>query len=335
MDTSRNHWDSCLEAGRMAYEKGCYTEADRILTEVMEKFATNYRQVDLAFVDLLMTYARVKREINQFNDALSLYYLALSKLRTKEKSDRILIVRVLQEIALCYCLQGKFHQAREKERRALSILDEHFGPDSQDADDCVTHLSCLSWIMGDMDSCSVYLQRHWQHCRKYQELKGKAMVAPAALLAHAHYAVGNYAQAERLFRQAMTSVEELEGLTKELSILGNELGLSICAQGRFEEARAVCQKSAALRENSSKLDDAPEKIDKIGTINNLADAYCAKNDFRSARQLCESADSLRWDAPRGNVAACLGLYSRLLKQLGLMPVTQRIDRRARELAQSA
>lgn len=331
MDTSRNHWDSCIEAGRMAYEKGCYSEADQILTEVMEKFVTNARQVDLAFVDFLMTYARVKREINQFNDALSLYYLALSKLRTREKSDRILMVTVLQEIALCYCLQGKFHQAREKERRTLSILDEHFGPDSQDADDCVARLSCLSWIMGDMDSCSVYLQRHWQHCRKYQELKGKAMVAPAALLAHAHYAIGNYAQAERLFRQAMTSVEEFEGLTKELSILGNELGMSICAQGRFEEARTVCQKSAALRENSCK-DESP---DKIAMINNLADVYCAKNDFRAARQLCESADSLRWDAPCDDVAACLGLYSRLLKQLGLMPFTQRIDRRARELAQTA
>jgi hypothetical protein len=130
----------------------------------------------------------------------------------------------------------------------------------------------------------------------------------------------------------MTAVEEFEGLTEELSILGNELGMSICAQGRFKEARAVCQKSAALRENSSKLDESPGKI---AMINNLADVYCAKSDFRAARQLCESADSLRWDAPRGDVAACLELYSRLLKQLGLMPVTQRIDRRTRELAQSA
>lgn len=332
MNTSREHWDSCIEAGRRAYEKGCYLEADQILARTFEKLMSESRQSDIIFVDLLIAYAQVKRERDQFEDALSLYYRALCTLRNKEKGDRVLTVRILQEIALCLCLSGKFQQAREKEKRVLSSLDELFGIDSPLADECVVRLACLSWIMGDIDSSSVYLERHRMHCIRQQELKGQAMVAPTSLLAQAHYRMGNFAQSERYFRDSRESFQETETLEKELAVLGNELGMSICAQGRCEEARILCQESANLR---GKCASRGELVDKADAINDLADVYCAKGDFASAKQLCESAETLRWDVPEKSHAARLALYSRLLKRLGQAAGTGRLDRRARELAQAA
>lgn len=332
MNSSRERWDSCIEAGRRAYEKGCYSEADQILTHTFEKLMSESRQSDMIFVDLLIAYAQVKRERDQFGDALSLYYRALSALRNKEKGDRALSVRILQEIALCLCLVGKFEQAREKEKRVLSSLDELFGVVSLLADECVVRLACLSWIMGDIDSSSVYLDRHRMHCIRQQELKGQAMVAPTSLLAQAHYRMGNFAMAERYFRDSREFFKETETPEKELAVLGNELGMSICAQGRCEEARILCQESANLR---GKCASRCNSVDKADTINDLADVYCAKGDFSSAKQLCESAESLRWDVPEKSHAAKLALYSRLLKRLGQSTFTGRLDRRARELAQAA
>ncbi len=332
MNTSREHWDSCIEAGRMAYEKGCYLEADQILTRTFEKLMSESRQSDIVFVDLLIAYAQVKRERDQFDDALSLYYRALSTLRNKEKGDRALTARILQEIALCLCLSGKFQQAREKEKRVLSSLDELFGIDSPLADECVVRLACLSWIMGDIDSSSVYLERHRMHCIRRQELKGQAMVAPTSLLAQAHYRMGNFALAEKYLRDSREFFQVTDRLEKELAVLGNELGMAICAQGRCEEARILCQESANLRGKCASRGDFADKSD---AINDLADVYCANGDFSSAKPLCESAETLRWDVPEKSQAAQLALYSRLLKRLGQSASTGRLDRRARELAQTA
>ena len=330
MNKIRGQWDSCIEAGRMAYEKGCYLEADQILSRTMEKLIDNLKQGDMAHIDLLLAYARVKRELNQFEDALSLYYRALSILKREDAEQKMMTIKIVEEIATCYCLMGKFHQAREKEKCILSHIDKTFGVESQEADECVIRLACLSWVMGDMDSCGVYLQRHLRESKKF--LKGATLVSSMTLLAHAFYSTGEFDEAERLFRDAMSLLKEHGGMEKELSILGNELGMAICATGRHEEARTICQKSAEMRTRQQNGSAVRSQID---TLNDLADAYCEKGDFESARKLCQDADALRWEAPLDNTAACLSLYSRLLKHLGAIQFTRRIDRRARELAQAA
>ncbi len=332
MNRSVNNWDSCVEAGRQAYEKGCYVEADQILSRTMERFSTNAYQTDMLFVDLLIVYARVKRERCQFADAVSLYYRALSTLHMKAKKEKALIGRILQELALCHCLAGSFKQAKEKETRALVILDEIFGFDSQVADESVVRLACLSWILNDMDSASVYLERHLRHCIKQQNSKGQALVAPASMLAQAFYRIGNYSLAEKWFRESRGFFQEPDKLAKELSIIDNELGMAICAQGRCEEARVFCQEAAALRAQCS---SRGERIDRAEAINDIADFYCSKDDFNSAKQLCESAESSRWDVPEGSLAGKLMLFSRLLARLGQSEESRRLERRVRELDKTA
>lgn len=330
MNNTGEQWDSCVEAGRMAYEKGCYVEADQILSRTMEKLVDNLKQGNMAHVDLLTTYARVKRELNQFEDALSLYYRALSILKRQNLEQQLISIKIVEEIAICYCLIGKFHQAREKEKCILSNIDRVFGRQAQEADDCVIRLACLSWIMGDMDSCGIYLQRHLGDSKKC--LKGELLVSSMALLAHAFYCTGEYSKAEELFKDAMTLLKEQGGRERELALMGNELGMAICAMGRHEEARAICQRSAEMRSRRPAEDTGAGQID---TLNDLADTYCANGDYQSAKILCKDADALRWHAPADNTAASLSLYSRLLKYLGAAPMTRRIDRRARELSQTA
>ncbi|HNB21849.1 MAG: tetratricopeptide repeat protein [Candidatus Obscuribacterales bacterium] len=332
MNSSPETWDSCVEAGRQAYEKGCYAEADQILARTMERFSSNAYQRDMVFVDLLMVYARVKRERNEFADALSLYYRALSILQMKAKRERVMIARILQEIAVCHCLSGRFFHAREKEKRALRILDEIYGVESQTVDDCIIRLACLSWVLEDMDSASVYLEKHLRHAVKQRNLEGQAMVAPTSMLAQVHYRIGNYLESEQLFEQAREFFQEKKKLAKEFSIIGNQLGMSICAQGRCEEARRLCRESAEIR---SECYDRGEKLDKSEVINDIADFYCMMGDFKSAQKLCESAESLRWDAPEGSMADKLLLYSRLLTRLGHSEEIERLSRRVRELKQIA
>lgn len=327
MSTSRDYLDSCIEAGRMAYEKGSYAEADIILKRTVDRFEDNAKRENFAFSDLLLISARVKREMNQFDDALSLYYRALSNLSAKRKGDRKLIFMILVEIALCLALLGRFRSAREKEKCALVMSDELFGPDSKEADDCVVRLACLNWIIGDMDSSSVYLERHLRSCQKLYTQNEK-LYAPLAALARAHYRIGNYSQAEECFKKARLHVKESDKNSRECSALGNELGMSICAQGRHEEARSICQASSLARE---KLGVAKQPVDSPESINDLADVYCEMGDFGSAKQLCESAEALRWECPKDDIRACLSLYSRLLKYLNVAETTSRIDRRVREL----
>lgn len=327
MNTSRDYWDSCIEAGRMAYEKGSYAEADMILKRTVDKYETNAKKEVFAFSDLLLVSARVKREMNQFDDALSLYYRALSNLNAKHKGDRMLIARILVEIAFCMILLGRFSSAREKEKCALLMIDELFGPDSKEADDCVVRLACLNWIIGDIDSASVYLERHLRFCKK-QGMGNEGLYAPLATLARIHYRSGNFSQAEDYFKEAQTHVRDSERHARESTALGNELGMSICAQGRHQEARAICQASSLERE---KMADSKPLLSTPESINDLADVYCAMGDFDSAKQLCESAEALRWEAPKEDMRACLALYSRMLKYLNVPEITNRIDRRVREL----
>jgi tetratricopeptide (TPR) repeat protein len=332
MSNFSDQWDPCVEAGRRAYEMGSYQEAEEILTSVLNKFEEEEHRRDMSFVTLLVAYARVKRETNEFSDALSLYYRALSMLNSPHTLQKATSILILQEIAFSFCLMGKIGQAREKEKRILSLIDELFGFDSQAADDCTVRLACLSWVMNDMDSASVYLRRHLSFARKSSSQTGNSLASSIILLAHCLYRIGNYSEAESLFEEALAILASDSSLQKQYSYVSNELGMSVCAQGRYEEARHICKKAAEERQAHQCEESSESESD---TLNNLADVYCSKGMFEIAQAFCRNADSLRWEAPLEDTGACLALYSQLLKHIGAEPTTSRIDRRARELENAA
>jgi tetratricopeptide (TPR) repeat protein len=168
--------------------------------------------------------------------------------------------------------------------------------------------------MGDMDSASAYLERHLNCCSKHKRISEQVMVVPTSMLAQAYYRNGKYAKAEKMFQNARHYFQDKDRLAKELSVLNNELGMSICAQGRYKEARAYCQASADLRAECA---SRGEEITKSEVINDIADFYCAKDDYESAKQMCECAEASRWDAPDASTASKITLYNLLITRFGL------------------
>jgi Flp pilus assembly protein TadD len=88
---------------------------------------------------------------------------------------------------------------------------------------------------------------------------------------------GKYEESETYYRQIV------ENGSADPVVL-NSMGLSLCAQGKRDQAKVFCHMAEQLRDSIA--DDGQI------TLNDLADVYCACGTYQEAEKLCELALSV-------------------------------------------
>jgi tetratricopeptide (TPR) repeat protein len=113
--------------------------------------------------------------------------------------------------------------------------------------------------------------------RRERLLQKKGLSAPPSLLqllAIVKFRQGKYQESEDYYRQILEN-DDVD------AVVLNSMGLSLCAQGRRDQAKVFCHMAEQLRASTLK--------DSEITLNDLADVYCECGNYQLATEICETA----------------------------------------------
>ena len=150
-------------------------------------------------------------------------------------------------------------------------------------------------------------------------------------LAEAYRAQGKYAQAEPLYRRALSIDEKVLGLGHPDTATDlNNLATLYFNQDRYAEAEPLYQRSLAIREKVL----GPEDPNVASCLNNLAGLYQAQGQYAEAEPLLQRSLAI-WEKALGTehplVAASLENYAALLRKTDRNEEADRVEERAKAI----
>lgn len=325
MSSDIDTWRACFEAGKRSYEKGSYAEAESVIKHSLARAESCLEKDEAVIATMLGVLGNIKRECGEFPEAKRSYLNAISLFaRFKQVEGEC---EVWKDLSLSYCLEGDFRAAVDAETNFLDLSDRVFGVDSPQSHESIARLAAMCMVLQDFKSALVYLEQY--RLGKMIQLGSDSEAYARILIAVArtYYELEMYAEAEARYREALR-IMEMRPKCAAASGIRNELGLSMCAQNRQEEARVICTKAACHRTDSGNLT-------QWGMLNDLADVYCAQGRFDDARPLCESAFAMRRGSATDTPGERLALFSKVMDLLsGNQPLT-RINRQIAEYMRQA
>lgn len=313
-------WSSCMAECKQAYEKGSFNEAENLIKSTLAQTEKESRQVESVLASMRHLYGNIERELNNFDRAECIYMNALGD--ANQSGDAVLKVGIMEDLALNYCLSGRFFKAIDVEADILALSERVFGGASEQSRRALATLSALFWLLDDMSNARYYLERYIEREEKKPINGNQASIALALrMLAYASFRAGCLSAAEQIYRDLLQKLSRSSDSKPDIVAIENELGLTLCAQGRHHEAQLICAHSSSLRQDLAEGDRCPSD-----TLNDLADVFCQQGEFASARPLCEKAMALREESSRRTMDESLTELSRLLSQLGHGANADRIRR---------
>lgn len=106
-------------------------------------------------------------------------------------------------------------------------------------------------------------------------------------LARSYVEVGQYSQAEKLYRSVL-QMDELAANQYDLSIDLNDLAVLYCRTGKDEKAEELLRQSLAIFESAGDAD----ALDLATTLKNLAHVCCKQNRFADSEKYIHKAFTL-------------------------------------------
>ncbi len=200
----------------------------------------------IPYATTLLNVANAYRAGGRLDESLALYLEVRKIYENRPDTDEMLIASMENNLSLLYQEMGRFGEAKESLLRALDIVKGKSGAEFEAA---VTHAnlatSCLN--IGEMEEARLYAD---SSIKEFDALGVKDAHYGAALsaLATYYYHNQNYADAERLFEQAMEIMEK--------SLGRNEF---------YERLKENAQASRAAKEKTENI----ENIKNINKINGL------------------------------------------------------------------
>lgn len=268
---------------------------------------------------LLHDLANGYRDKDQFEEADKLYKKALA---TREelgvKDGRAM--RALRDYATSLILQGRLSEAFESEKQALAIAKSYAEIHSFEVNRSYSRLAAIAFA----DSDYVRAERYYRLCLAARERTLDAndphlrplLVDVGSICYHRK----KFSEAEQYFRRALALPGE-EADAEQIA-LRNNIGLSMCAQGKQSGARKLCQRSAELRMSLDSTDDS--------TFNDLSDVYCERDQFAEARPLCETALAAR-EHHGSDLVGQLKTFVRCISRLSCCESTDVFEARIKRL----
>jgi len=197
---------------------------------------------------------------------------------------------VLDNIAECYNITGKYAGAEKMCRQALQLKEQVLGKE---------HPSTL----GTMNNLAAALDKQGKHTEAVQlyqqtlQLKEQVLGKehPSTLETVNNFAAalsdqGKHAEAEQLLRHALQLMEQVLG-KEHVSTLQtmNNLAAPLNNQGKHAEAEQLYQQTLQLKEQVL----GKEHPSTLQTMNNLADALNNQGKHAKAKHLCQQTLQLK------------------------------------------
>jgi tetratricopeptide (TPR) repeat protein len=240
------------------------------------------------------------RERGRYVEAERVHLLALGEAEKFGSEDRRLALS-LNGLAALYHATGRLREAEPLYRRSLAIWERL--SERLEGATLLNNLARLCLDLEKYDEVEQFSKRALtisegvspQHPEVARSLNN---------LADIHAIQGHYAQAEPLYRQALTILEEAFGPEHpEVAYALSHLGNLCFRQARYAEAEALHRRAIAIvQKNPGKRDSV------LASSLNLADLAAYQGRNTEAEPLCRQAQTI-WERTLGaehpNVALCL------------------------------
>jgi tetratricopeptide (TPR) repeat protein len=293
-----------------AYASGRYRTAERLLKRKLRQHEQLVSSEEQAEVVALTMLGNACREQDHFAEADSNYERAIELIVQHRMQNSMAHLSALREYGLSLTLQGKFFASIETEEMALDVAQQLAKRERFEVNASLSRLCALSRAALDYPRADIY----YRQLIKFREQSlGNLDSSLADLwieLGIINYHLREFAEAERCFKISAQLLNQGKE-TEENPGLLRDIGVSLCAQGRFSEARKYCNKS-------SQIEERDEVQDEERVLTELADHYCWRKCFDNAMKLCKDAFAAREFGTLSNVTKlsnALNFYVYTLKRL--------------------
>ena len=222
-----------------------------------------------------------------YGQAVELFELALKRLEATAGPESLPVAHLLNELGVACKFAGRLDEAERYYTRAIRLVTKH---ESAECEDMATLLHNLGGLAHSRQRHieGIGPARHGMALR--QRLCGAddvALAADAAALAALLEALGDYAEAERLYRHAL-AIFDTAGEIREAALARNGLGSTCQSQERFDEAETHYRDALAQLQEQVGADHP--QLAHI--LNNLATLHRRRGHDTQARQLLAHAHDL-------------------------------------------
>ena len=138
-----NNWEDYNQAGKYAYERGDYIEAEKQWLAALAA-AEKFRSHDARLAATLSNLAELYRAQGRYSEAAELNQRALT-IWEKDlgKSDDPNVAKALNSLALTYGAQGRNSEAEPLFKRSLAIREKVLGPEHPAVAESLENYSAL------------------------------------------------------------------------------------------------------------------------------------------------------------------------------------------------
>jgi tetratricopeptide (TPR) repeat protein len=239
-------WIAADAAGRLALAEGRHAEGERFLESAIagaELFGTD----DLRLAESLAALADLHQTRGNTSGARELYLRLLPMLGTSADRDPVRTGRLLTQLAETYRLDGEPASAEPHYRRALELLEGALGPAHLDVASALGNLALARKALGDYAEAERLARASLEVVETILGADHAAMATGLGHLADILDAREAYTEAEGALRGSLAILERtLAPTDTRIGDLRVRLAGLVAAQGRSEEAVALCWQAIAL-----------------------------------------------------------------------------------------
>lgn len=286
-------YDIMQYIGHALDKQGKYKEAEQVYREALGMLEDASDKNDRSLRQILVGLARSLRHLAQYREAEKTYRQALRLVEEKFSGDVRLRCRLIKHLTNLLFELGEVNEAEELCRKALRIAEE-----SEDCELILNTTVSLSSLLSRRRGNNGEAERYCQQALRLAEgnlspnlgLMNNLTVRRARIL----YRLGDYNEAEKLYRKALENVEESADNLR-ICDLKCELAWSLHQLCKKEEAEKLFREVLSLAEG--RLDKKYVLLHRI--LYGLARSLWLRNDkeaemfLRQALELAESHDDTR------------------------------------------
>ncbi len=222
-----------------------------------------------------------------YGQAVALFELALTRLEATAGPESLPVARLLNELGVACKFAGRLDEGENYYTRAIRLVAKH---ESAECEDMATLLHNLGGLAHARQRYIEGIGPARQGMALRQRLCGAgdvAVASDAAALAALHEGLGDYVEAEGLYRHAL-AVFDTAGEIREAAMARNGLGSTCQSLDRLDEAETYYRDALAQLQGQVEADH-PQRGH---ILNNLATLHRRRGQDTPARQLLARAHDL-------------------------------------------
>ncbi|KAK3328706.1 hypothetical protein B0H66DRAFT_596327 [Apodospora peruviana] len=268
--------------GRMYYDEGRWSEAEKLFMQVMETRKTKLGADHLDMLTSIANLASTFWNQGRWEEAEKLFVQVMETRKTKLGADHPDTLNSMANLASTYRNQGRWDEAEKLDVQVMETSKTKLGADHPDTLTSIANLASTFWNQGRWDEAEKLFVQVMETSKTKLGADHPDTLTSIANLALTFWNQGRWEEAEKLFVQVMETRKTKLGADHPdtLNSMAN-LASTLWNQGRWEEAEKLFVQ--VMETSKTKL--GADHPDTLTSIANLALTFWNQGRWDEAEKL--------------------------------------------------